>query len=175
MKWQPLWAAGVAGAALAPVSVHATVYLTVAQAQQLLFPRQTLQPVALALSEDEQKALKKASSIYHPFAGQVWRSADKGWLVVDQVLGKHEMITYAVALNADGSVRQIEILEYKETYGGQVRNLDWRSQFTGKTAASPLKLNQDIRNISGATLSCRHLTDGVKRVLTLHARKLRTL
>jgi hypothetical protein len=32
----------------------------------------------------------------------------------------------------------------------------------------PVKLNQDIQNIGGATLSCKHLTDGVKRVLTLY-------
>jgi hypothetical protein len=40
-----------------------------------------------------------------------------------------------------------------------------RKQFAGKTAAAPLKLERDIRNISGATLSCRHIADGVKRVL----------
>ena len=31
-----------------------------------------------------------------------------------------------------------------------------------------LKLDADIKNISGATISCRHVTDGVKRLLALH-------
>jgi hypothetical protein len=31
-------------------------------------------------------------------------------LGADEVVGKHEFITWALALNADGSVRQIEIL-----------------------------------------------------------------
>ena len=35
-------------------------------------------------------------------------------------------------------------------------------------AADPIKLNQDIQNIGGATLSCKHLTDGVKRVAVLY-------
>ena len=28
--------------------------------------------------------------------------------------------------------------------------------------------NQDIQNIGGATLSCKHIADGVKRVAVLH-------
>jgi hypothetical protein len=31
-----------------------------------------------------------------------------------------------------------------------------------------LKLDSDIKNISGATLSCRHITDGVKRLLSFY-------
>jgi Na+-translocating ferredoxin:NAD+ oxidoreductase RnfG subunit len=38
----------------------------------------------------------------------------------------------------------------------------------GKTSQSPLKLDRDIKNISGATLSCRHVTDGVKRLLAFY-------
>ena len=59
-------------------------------------------------------------------------------------------------------------------FGGyEVRNPEWRKQFVGKTAADPLRLNADIRNISGATLSSRHVTDGVKRVLATYAVALR--
>jgi uncharacterized protein with FMN-binding domain len=46
-----------------------------------------------------------------------------------------------------------------------VRDGAWRAQFVGKSAASPLQLNVDIKNISGATLSSKHITDGVKRIL----------
>ena len=52
---------------------------------------------------------------------------------------------------------------YRETYGYEIRNDKWRAQFVGKNANSKLKLDDDIKNISGATLSCRHITDGVKR------------
>jgi len=87
---------------------------------------------------------------------------------VDEVVGKHEMITYAVGLTPTGSVQSIEILEYVESYGYEVAEAHWRQQFIGKTASDPVKLNQDIQNIGGATLSCKHLTDGVKRVLALY-------
>ena len=83
------------------------------------------------------------------------------------MIGKHEFITYAVALSLDGKVQGIEILSYRETHGGQIRNPEWRLRFVGKTVQDKFKLNQDIPNISGATLSCRNVTDGVKRLLAV--------
>jgi Na+-transporting NADH:ubiquinone oxidoreductase subunit C len=91
-----------------------------------------------------------------------------GWFIVDEVIGKHEFITYAVGLTNEGAVRGIEIMDYRESYGGQVRDPKWRAQFDGKTKAAPLQLDRDIKNISGATLSSRHITEGVRRVLALH-------
>src|SRR5256885_9528087 len=70
--------------------------------------------------------------------------------------------------DADGSVKQIEIMDYRESYGHEVRNADWRAQFVHKNASAPLKLDQDIRNISGATLSSRHIADGVRRILATY-------
>ena len=80
---------------------------------------------------------------------------------------KHEFITYAAGLSRS-IVKQIEITDYRETYGGQIRDQKWRAQFVGKTSKSTLKLDSDIKNISGATLSCRHITDGVKRILAFY-------
>jgi len=104
---------------------------------------------------------------------RVWRVAQDGWFIVDQTLGKHELITYALGIDAQRRARGIEILEYRESHGGEVRDAQWRAQFTGKTAADPLQLDRDIRNISGATLSCRHIADGVKRLLKLYEDELR--
>jgi len=85
------------------------------------------------------------------------------------------MITYAVALNAKGSITGVEILEYLESYGYEVAEAQWRKQFVGKTSVDPIKLNQDIQNIGGATLSCKHLTDGVKRVTVLYELALKNI
>jgi len=59
-------------------------------------------------------------------------------------------------LNADGSVKQIEIMDYRETYGGQIRDKNGEP-ICRKNSKSTLKLDSDIKNISGATLSCRHI------------------
>ena len=66
-------------------------------------------------------------------------------------------------------------LDYRETFGGQVRDPNWRAQFTGKHHGQSLKLGKDIRNISGATLSSKHVTDGVRRILSTYAVVLRKL
>ncbi len=177
MKWIPLGLAPVAlaaGAALAPQVCAAKVFVSVEQARQDMFGATPMKPAPVVLTQAQQDQLKDASSVALPFQGnRIWRAADGGWFIVDEVVGKHETITYAVGLNADGSVRRVEILEYRETYGYEVAEAGWLKQFIGKTAASPVKLNKDIENISGATLSSKHLTDGVKRVLTLHALVLR--
>ena len=135
-----------------------------------IFGAASLKPFPVVLTSQQQAHLKEASSVSLPFQGnRIWKAADGGWFIVDEVVGKHEMITYAVALNADGSVRRVEVLEYRESYGYEVADAKWLGQFDGKTAASSLHLGQDIQNISGATLSSKHLTDGVKRVLTMYA------
>ena len=67
-------------------------------------------------------------------------------------------------------VLAIEILTYREGHGAEVRLPAWRNQFVGKTAADPVKIGSDIANISGATLSCTHITDGVHRLVAWAAK-----
>jgi len=149
-----------------PVAAQATVYMNVDQAQSAMFPGQKLTPAFHQLTPAQIGAIKKASGVA-PLSKDLraWKAHDGGWFVLDRVVGKHEFITYAVALSPDGVVKRIEILEYRETYGGEVRNANWRQQFVGKRFGAPLKLGSDIKNISGATLSSRHITDGVRRIL----------
>jgi len=158
----------------APLQVQAKIYVSAEQAQQLIFPAKTFTQIPFVISEEFQEQMRKASSVRHPFVGnRVWRTSDGGWFIVDQVVGKHEMITYALGIKPDGSVQGIEIMEYVESYGYEVAEASWRKQFDGKRATDSLKLNSDIQNISGATLSCKHLTDGVKRLLVFHALALK--
>ncbi|SFS08715.1 FMN-binding domain-containing protein [Dyella sp. OK004] len=157
-------------ALVASAPVHATVYLSVEQAQALMFPGATLTPDFVTLTPEQMKAIEKACDVNVLTPNlKAWRVSTGGWFIADQVVGKHEFIPFAVAIDAQGAVRSVEILEYRETFGDQVRNEAWRAQFVGKTHDAPLKLNSDIKNISGATLSSRHITDGVKRLLTTYA------
>ena len=156
------------------VPCYATTYLTVEQAQKLSFPDAT-QFVSsdVKLTRAQIKAIEKASGVRVRLENQkVWKAqaGEKflGWLIQDEVLGKHEYITWVLALNADGVVKQIEILDYRETYGYEIRDEKWRAQFYGKQNGANLKLDDDIKNISGATLSCRHIADGVKRLLSFY-------
>ncbi|MBU3587978.1 FMN-binding protein [Polynucleobacter sp. 31A-FELB] len=170
MNWKlnSLLIAGLA-ATTAPIVAHAKIYVSVEQAQKILIPNKPLVKNSIIITDELQDKMRSASSVRHPFQGdRIWKAADGSWFIVDEVVGKHEMITYAVALSPSGAVTGIEILEYVESYGYEVAEAQWRNQFVGKTASDPIKLNQDIQNIGGATLSCKHLTDGVKRVAVLY-------
>jgi Na+-translocating ferredoxin:NAD+ oxidoreductase RnfG subunit len=142
MRWTPFLA--IPAAFVLTVPAKATVYFTTEQVQKAIFPGASFTAAGRA---------------------GVWRVSSGGYLVIDRVVGKHEYITYAVGINSNGTVKRIEIMEYNESYGYEVRDAAWRQQFVGKSAASRLQLNADIKNISGATLSSKHITDGVKRVL----------
>ena len=165
-----LFFAPLAALALVPAAAQAVTYLSTAQAQSLMFPGQALKPDFRTLTPDQVAAIQRDSSVNVLTRDlKAWRASDGGWFIEDQVVGKHEFITFALALDAQGGVKDIEIMDYRESYGDQVRNPAWRAQFTGKRHGAALKLNSDIKNISGATLSSKHVTDGVRRLLATYA------
>lgn len=177
MSHSPAWL--IVPALVAPAALispaYAAQYLTTDAAQKLMFPEAgafVSHPVRL--SDAQRNLVEKAAKVSMRYPEQpVWQAmADGkpvGWFVLDEVYGKHEFITYAVALDLSGAVRSVEILDYRETHGAQIRNAKWRAQFTGARHGAALKLDEDIQNISGATLSCKHIAEGVRRVLAIHA------
>jgi hypothetical protein len=101
------------------------------------------------------------------YTGKLKSSGDAGVVMFDAVIGKHEFIDYMAVLNAKGEIQFIEILAYRESYGGQVRGKGWRKQFEGKSEKEMPEHKDNISNISGATLSCQHVTDGVRKLLVI--------
>ena len=157
-------------------SAFAVDYLSAEQARALLFPAAAQwQNKRFALSPEQVQTLGKLAGV--PARSAAWALSqaldDKGKylgsVVVDQVIGKFELITYAVGIDAKGAVTGIEILSYRESHGGEIRLPAWRKQFAGKTLAQPIKVGDDVALISGATLSCSHVTDGVRRSVGLFA------
>jgi Na+-transporting NADH:ubiquinone oxidoreductase subunit C len=169
----------LAGAALLsaviPASVSAATYATAEDVAKRAFPAATAFKEVLVTPAPEDAAALSAPGAM-PRVGPVRtieaRQGDAvlGRVVVDAVIGKFELIDYAVALDANARVLAIEILTYREGHGAEVRLPAWRNQFVGKTAADPLRIGADIANISGATLSCTHITDGVHRVVAWAAK-----
>jgi Na+-translocating ferredoxin:NAD+ oxidoreductase RnfG subunit len=145
---------------------RAEVFMSDEGAARLMFPTLVMAPKTILLTDDQVKAIEKASNAdVHEKSVKVFTAQTGEVMFVDKVLGKHDFITYAVGLDKEHKVKQIEILEYKETYGHEVRRAEWRKQFYGKDKMNELKLTKDIQNVSGATLSCKHVTDGVRRLL----------
>src|SRR5437867_3928415 len=60
-----------------------------------------------------------------------------------------------------------KVLVYRESKGSEVRMKRFNSQYEGKTVLDPIRINKDIINITGATMSVRSVSAGVKRALVL--------
>ena len=178
-RWHPhaQGLAGVAGVALGVASpaAFAVDYLTPAQAQQAQFPHaDRFVPKVVRLDAAQLQAL--SAQIGAPARSAQWTVMEAwqgqqllGWVVIDNVVGKFELITYAVGLDAQGKVLGVDILSYRESHGSEIRLPAWRGQFAGKGPQAAIKVGQDIQNLSGATLSCQHVTEGVRRIVSLVA------
>lgn len=90
-----------------------------------------------------------------------------GAAIADEVPGKSERITILVAAGPDARLKDLEVLAYRESYGGEVAQEAWRSQFRGRKPGDPLRVGRQIRNISGATISTNSVSAGVARCLPL--------
>ena len=167
-------ATSVLAAAAVPATAFAVEYLSSEQAAKLMFPEaDAFESRSLTLDAAQLQQLD-ASGVRARSANwsvQVARRGGTtlGFVVTDAVIGKVELINYAVGIALDGSVRQVEILAYRESHGFEIRLPAWRRQFVGKGATAALHVGDDIANISGATLSCTHVTDGVRRIVAVVA------
>jgi transcriptional regulator of nitric oxide reductase len=88
-----------------------------------------------------------------------------GFAQVRNVRGKEQPITYLVAIDPTDHLKDVDVLVYREPYGGEVAYEPWRKQFRGRTAAQPLQVGREIRGISGATISVNAVTAGVRQAL----------
>ncbi len=169
-----LLAASALAAVATPTSAFAVDYMSADQAAKLMFPgADAFQARTVTLDAAQLQQLQaqgvRGRSVSWPV--HVARRGDMtlGYVVSDDVIGKVELISYAVGIALDGSVKQVEILAYRESHGFEIRLPAWRQQFVGKGATSALRVGEDINNISGATLSCTHVTDGVRRIVAVLA------
>jgi len=167
---------GLAGFTLMPKIAFSKTYLTIEQAKKILFKDKMLTPFPVNLTDAQAESIENAIDIrVRHLDVNAWRTESGDWFIIDQVIGKHENIDLAIALSKSGSVQGIEVLTYRESYGSQVMHPKWRAQFHGKNSSEFLKLDKQITNISGATLSCRHVTDGINRLTETHKQVLSLL
>jgi Na+-translocating ferredoxin:NAD+ oxidoreductase RnfG subunit len=145
--------------------------ISLKDAQKIAFPEaDNFIEKLIMMSPDQQREIKKLSGTSHYDGVQrvyvAMREEETiGYVMTDEVWGKHELITYSVAINLAGEVIDVQVLTYRESYGGEVAEPFWKDQFVGKTKKDQLKVGKDIQNISGATISTKHIAEGVRRLL----------
>jgi hypothetical protein len=173
---QKLGAASLCATSCVAGAVYAAVFMEVEQAQKIWHPQaDAFQALPLTLDASKLNAIAKASDTTIPknFNPTIWRALQHektvGWVVSDRVVGKYDLIDYAAGFDAEGTSLGMEILAYRESHGAEVRQTAWRKQFVGKKGPSAMRFADDIRSISGATLSCQHVTEGMQRLSALAA------
>jgi len=92
---------------------------------------------------------------------------DLGWAVVLQEKGRFKPITFMVHVKPDGEVGLVLVMVYRESRGDGVKRQRFLKQFRGRDVEDPLRMNRNVVGVSGATLSSRALTAGVRKALVL--------
>jgi Na+-translocating ferredoxin:NAD+ oxidoreductase RnfG subunit len=166
-------AVALLGAALPLPARAAATYFTTQQVLREFFPKSEkvsyrklkLAPAEVALLQ-ERLGYRPARLEYVVFVATTGEHVD-GYAIIDDEKGQHEQITFAVKLSPAGVVERHEVMVYRESYGEEITDPRFRKQFVGKTAKDPVRAGQDIDVVTGATISSRSMTLGVRRALVL--------
>jgi hypothetical protein len=152
---------------------HAEVFMTEEEAVKIMFPKsERIRKAVLRLSQGKKEAIEERIGWKFPeesfevYIGETGDTID-GYAMVHNTIGKHKHMTYMVGVDTRGACTDVELLVFREARGSEVRRKRFNAQYEGKTVADPIRINKDILNISGATMSVRSISAGVKRVLVL--------
>ncbi len=147
------------------------VYLTKKQAFKIAFPEaDEIKKEKQWLTSDQKLSigelcLQTITENRFTFYLGIKNGKPMGYMLIDNIIGKSFPITFMTVLNLDGTVRDVEIMVYREPQGWEVRNKSFRSQFYGKDSSTD---SRDIMSISGATLSATSITRGVYKAMAAY-------
>jgi Na+-translocating ferredoxin:NAD+ oxidoreductase RnfG subunit len=88
-----------------------------------------------------------------------------GYAILDNTYGKSLPITFLVIINPAGKIRRVDIIRYREPYGGAVGGRSWLDQFSGKSFKDNFQIERGIDSITGATISAKSVTKAVHKIL----------
>jgi len=152
---------------------HAEVFMSEDEAVKIILPKsQRIRKEVIQLNQDKKDLIEQRIGWKFPelafevYIGETGDMID-GYAIVHNTIGKHKHMTYMVGVDAKGACSDVELLVFREARGSEVGRKRFNVQYEGKTVLDPIRINKDIINISGATMSVRSISAGVKRVLVL--------
>lgn len=153
---------------------HASRLIKVEEALKNIFPDGAeFKREALCLSASEVAHIEqKADVIFKDtHTSQVIRFTVQkdgqviGYAFEDIVEGKWGPIHYVVGVTPGGAIAGLAVLDYEEVRGRPIAKKRFLKQYFGKTLNDPVRLRKDIDGVTGATISSRSFTDGVRKIL----------
>jgi len=152
---------------------HAEVFMTEEDAVKIMLAKsERIRKEVIRLSQEKKDAIEQRIGWKFPeesFELYIGETGDRidGYAMVHNTIGKHKHMTYMVGVDNRGACKDVELLVFREAKGSEVRRKRFNAQYEGKTVSDPIRINKDIINITGATMSVRSISAGVKRVLVL--------
>lgn len=151
----------------------AEIFMTEEEGVKIMLPKsERVRKDVITLSREKKTQVEERIGWKFPehsfevYIGETGAQID-GYVLVQNTIGKHKPMTYMVGVDSRGHVSDVELLVFRESRGSEIRRKRFNAQYEGKTVLDPVRINKDIINISGATMSVRSMSAGVKRVLVL--------
>lgn len=88
-----------------------------------------------------------------------------GYGVTERVKARSGPFKIFVIVDTELVVRRVAILSYPWERGRDVRSAEFTNQFRGKGPGDPWRLGTDVDAMTGATLSSKAVTEGVRRAV----------
>jgi hypothetical protein len=152
---------------------HAEVFMSEEEAVKTVLPKsQRVRKEIIRLTQEKKESIEQQigwkfpETAFELYIGETGGKID-GYAMIHNTIGKHKHMTYMVGVDATGACSDVELLVYREARGSDVGKKRFNAQYEGKTVSDPIRIHKDIINISGATMSVRSISAGVKRVLVL--------
>jgi hypothetical protein len=148
-------------------------FMTEEEALKTVMPKsQQVRKETIRLTPEKKELIEQRIGWKFPedsFELYIGQTGDKvdGYAMVHNTIGKYKPMTYMVGVDAKGTCTDVELLVFRDAKGSEVGKKRFNAQYDGKTVSDPIRINKDIINISGATMSVRSMSAGVKRVLVL--------
>jgi len=146
-------------------------YLTEEQALALVFPEcDEIVTDEFVMTPEEKNSLEKLLSRrlyengFRVYIGKKEGSI-QGYAIITEEIGKFHPFTFVVGVGTDGKISNVAVLVYRESRGGEIAKKRFLYQFMGKSFKNPIRINKDIINITGATMSVQCMCAGVRKVL----------
>jgi len=93
-----------------------------------------------------------------------------GYSVVSDVVGRSGPFSIHVLLDRQFVVKRATVISYPWSHGRQVGRRSFANQFEGKGPEDAIELGKDIDAVTGATISCRAMAQGVRQAVKLFAK-----
>ena len=148
-------------------------YLTEEQALALVFPEcDEIVTDDYVMTSEEKNNLEKllARRLYEDgfkvYIGKK-KGVIQGYAIITEEIGKFHPFTFIVGVTPNGKINNVAVLVYRESRGGEIARKRFLYQFIGKSLKNPIRINKDIINVTGATMSVQYMCAGVRKVLAV--------